>query len=187
VTPAPGRRGTRRLRGLLAGLQALNARIDVVAAAVVTATVATMFLVVVAQVFCRYVLDASLVWAEEAARYLLVLTTFAGASVAMRRGAHMTVHLVVSALPAGGRSVAEALAQTACCLVYAVLVRHGLALAGANFDQASPALGLPLGAVYLLIPLAGLLLGLQAVERIALVLAGGPPAPPARESAGGGR
>jgi TRAP-type C4-dicarboxylate transport system permease small subunit len=172
--PGGGRRGLPRLA---ARLRTLNARLDAAAVAVVTTTVAAMFLVVIAQVFCRYVLDASLVWAEEAARYLLVLTTFVGASVAMRRGAHMTVRFVVSALPAAGRGLADALAQGACCLVYAVLVRHGLALADANFTQASPALGLPLGAVYLLIPLAGLLLGLQAIERIAALLVGGEPAP----------
>jgi TRAP-type C4-dicarboxylate transport system permease small subunit len=175
VTPDLLGGGRRGLRALAARLRLLNARLDAAAAAVVMVAVAAMFVVVVTQVFCRYVLDASLVWAEEAARYLLVLTTFGGASVAMRRGAHMTVHLVVSALPAAGRSVADVLAQAACCLVYAVLVRHGLALAEANFNQASPALGLPLGAVYLLIPLVGLLLGLQAVERIAALLVGEPP------------
>lgn len=175
MTAGSGRPRRSGLGGLVAGLGVLNAAIDTVAATLVRVAVAAMLVVVVAQVVFRYGLDASLVWAEEAARYLLVLTTFLGASVAMRRGAHMTVQVVVERLPAGGRRLVEALAQVAGCLVYAVLVRSGLALAGANFDQASPALGLPLGLVYLLIPLAGVLLGLQALERLAALAAGPPP------------
>jgi TRAP-type C4-dicarboxylate transport system permease small subunit len=177
----PGRPPRRAWEGLAAGLGALNAGIDAVAVGVVIAAVGVMFAVVVAQVFCRYVLNASLVWAEEAARYLLVLTTFGGASVAMRRGAHMTVRVVADRLPEGARRAVDGFGQVACCLVYAVLVWHGVALASVNFDQMSAALGLPIGGVYLLIPLAGLLLALQASERIAHLLTPGgalAPAPP---------
>lgn len=161
-SPSQGRPPERRR----ARLEAVNAAIDVAAARLVAAAVAAMFLVVVAQVFFRYVLNASLIWAEEAARYLLVLTTFVGAPVAMRRGAHIAVTLVVELLPPGARRAIETVAQALGCLVYGVLIWYGLALAAQNFDQASPALQLPLGAVYLMMPLAGLLLVLQAIQRI---------------------
>jgi TRAP-type C4-dicarboxylate transport system permease small subunit len=151
---------------LHAGLEAVNAAIDAAAARLVAAAMAAMCVVVVAQVFYRYVLNAPLVWAEEAARYLLVLTTFIGAPVAMRRGAHIAVTLVVELLPRGPRRAVETAAQVASCLVWGVLIRYGFALASQNFDQLSPALRVPLGAVYLMIPLAGLVLALQAIQRI---------------------
>ena len=151
---------------LHACLETVNAAIDGAAARLVAAAVGVMFVVVVAQVFYRYVLNAPLVWAEEAARYLLVFTTFAGASVAMRRGAHIAVALVVEAMPPGARRVVETAAQIASCSVYGVLIWYGSALAAQNFDQLSPALHLPLGAVYLMIPLAGVVLALQAIQRI---------------------
>ena len=47
--------------------------------------------VVAAQVFFRYVLNHSLFWSEELARYILVWLTFLGASVAYRRGVHPRV------------------------------------------------------------------------------------------------
>lgn len=174
----------RRAAGALASrLEALNARVDRAVFAVVVAAVAAMFLVVVAQVFCRYVLNFSLVWAEEAARYLLVLTTFLGASAAMRRGAHLGVSLVVERLWPTARRFVEALVQIVGCLVYAVLILEGTSLARQNFDQASPALGLPLGLVYLMIPLAGLLLGLQSVQRLAAVAGAGTESAPALRTA----
>ncbi len=156
-------RGPARLH---AALEAVNAAIDTAAARLVAAAMAVMFLVVVAQVFYRYVLNAPLIWAEEAARYLLVLTTFIGAPVAMRRGAHIAVTLIVELLPRGARRAVETAAQVLSCVVYGVLIRYGFALASQNFDQLSPALHLPLGAVYLMIPLAGLVLALQAIQRI---------------------
>lgn len=159
---------------LHAGLEAVNAAIDAATARLVAAAMAVMFLVVVAQVFYRYVLNAPLIWAEEGARYLLVLTTFVGAPVAMRRGAHIAVTLIVELLPPGARRAVETAAQVASCVVYGVLIRYGFALASQNFDQLSPALHLPLGAVYLMIPLAGLVLALQAIQRIVHLATGAP-------------
>jgi TRAP-type C4-dicarboxylate transport system permease small subunit len=157
-------------------LEAVNTTIDRGTAPLVSAAVASMFLLVVAQVFCRYVLNAALVWAEEGARYLLIFTTFVGAPVAMRRGAHIAVTLGVELLPVGLRRPVEAGAQLLSCLVYGVMIEQGVALARQNFDQVSPALGLPLGAVYLVIPLGGLLLGLQALRRLASLAVSARPA-----------
>lgn len=164
------------MTALLRRLGALNAAIDRMAAGIVIVAVAAMLLVVVAQVFFRYVLNASLVWAEEAARYLLVLTTFLGTSVAMRRGAHMRITAFLGLVAPGSLRAVEMAAQGAACLVYAVLVWYGAALARENFTQASPAMRIPLGWVYLMIPATGVMLALQALERIGRLLRAGAPA-----------
>ena len=62
--------------------------------------------VVAAQVFFRYVLNHSLFWSEELARYILVWLTFLGASVAYRRGVHPRIDLFVSRVsPRGARAI----------------------------------------------------------------------------------
>jgi TRAP-type C4-dicarboxylate transport system permease small subunit len=48
-------------------------------------------IVVFTQFFTRYVLNDSIGWTEEIARYLLVAVTFAGAAVAVRRNTHISV------------------------------------------------------------------------------------------------
>jgi TRAP-type C4-dicarboxylate transport system permease small subunit len=56
-------------------------------------------LTVFAQFFTRYVLNDSLAWTEEIARYGLMWITFVGAAVAMRRRTHIAVEVLHNFLP----------------------------------------------------------------------------------------
>jgi TRAP-type C4-dicarboxylate transport system permease small subunit len=58
-----------------------------------------LFAVVFLQFFTRYVLNNSLGWTEEIARYLLILVTFVGSVTAMRKGSHIAVEALLVYLP----------------------------------------------------------------------------------------
>ncbi len=58
-----------------------------------------LFGVVFLQFFTRYVLNNSLGWTEEIARYLLILVTFVGSVTAMRKGSHIAVEALLVYLP----------------------------------------------------------------------------------------
>ena len=63
------------------------------------------------QFFTRYVLGNSASWTEEIARYLLIIVTFIGSSMAVRRNTHIQVEFVYRYLPAAvGRAYASWLA-----------------------------------------------------------------------------
>jgi TRAP-type transport system small permease protein len=52
------------------------------------------------QFFTRYVLADSAAWTEEIARYLLIVVTFVGSAMAVRRNTHIHVEFVYRYLPA---------------------------------------------------------------------------------------
>ena len=58
-----------------------------------------LFVVVFLQFFTRYVLNDSLGWTEEIARYLLIMVTFFGSVTAMRKGSHIAVEALMVYLP----------------------------------------------------------------------------------------
>ena len=55
--------------------------------------------VVFAQFFSRYVLNSSIVWTEEVARYLLIATGFLGSVMAVRKRGHIYVEVFYRFLP----------------------------------------------------------------------------------------
>jgi TRAP-type C4-dicarboxylate transport system permease small subunit len=67
-------------------------------------------IVVFLQFFTRYVLNDSLAWTEEAARYLLVLLCFLGSISVVRRGSHIMLEFVIRKMPP---RISKAMAVTA--------------------------------------------------------------------------
>ena len=61
--------------------------------------------VVFLQFFSRYVMNDSIGWTEEIARYLLIGVAFTGAVIAVRKDTHIIVEFFYRYLPRGGRRV----------------------------------------------------------------------------------
>ena len=55
--------------------------------------------IVFAQFFSRYVLNDSIGWTEEVARYLLILVAFVGAPIAVQRNSHIFIEFLYRYLP----------------------------------------------------------------------------------------
>ncbi|MCX5908359.1 MAG: TRAP transporter small permease subunit, partial [Deltaproteobacteria bacterium] len=53
----------------------------------------------VAGVFFRYVLESSLSWVEESAGFLLLIIITVGIGVAVRRGSHLRVDMLIQFIP----------------------------------------------------------------------------------------
>ena len=121
------------------------------------------------QVFTRFVLSNPSSYTEELARYLLIWIGLTGAAYAGGRRLHLAIDLLPNRL--SGPS-AIWLAIVIECLVatfaLAVLVGGGVRLVQLTLSlgQTSAALGIPMGVVYLALPLSGLLMTWYAVRDI---------------------
>lgn len=76
--------------------------------------------VVFLQFFTRYVLNDSLGWTEEIARFLLIGVTFLGAIMAVRKESHIAVELVYRYLPRRARFVLQLVVDIIAIVFYAV-------------------------------------------------------------------
>jgi len=123
-------------------------------------------LVVFAQVFFRYVVQYSLPWTEEIARYIMVWITFLGAALAVERGAHPKVVAFVSALPENIQKVVNVFAHLISILFYSLVVYYGYYICILNWIQPSPILRIPMGIIFIVFPISGLLLILNTTLKI---------------------
>lgn len=86
-------------------------------------------------VFFRYALNASLVWYDEFASYLLVWLTFYGSVVAQYHGRHINFDLLVDKLGPPARRVADIIAELAVLGFQFVLFWYGWILTERMGDE----------------------------------------------------
>lgn len=110
-----------------------------------------------AQIMVRF-LGGSIPWSEEAVRYLFLWLCFLGFSVTMNRGGHIFVDFFINFLPPSARR-ALVMASDAVIVGFLVfLMIKGARIAQATWNNLSPAMQLPMGYLYLILPISAALL-----------------------------
>jgi TRAP-type transport system small permease protein len=104
--------------------------------------------VVFLQFFSRYVLNDSIAWTEEIARYLLMAVGFVGSALAARRGSHIAIEMFTGALPAGLRRWAFLLVGLVSVLFFAALTVLAFQVADVMRFQPMVVIDQPLAIVY---------------------------------------
>jgi TRAP-type C4-dicarboxylate transport system permease small subunit len=142
-------------------MQKFSEWIDKALAAVLTSLMAGMVLAVTWQVITRFILPRPSSVTEELARFLLIWIGVLGAAYALRTRSHLGIDVLAGRLTGFRRRVVEILIHV-CVILFAffVMIIGGLRLVRLTFDlnQISAALGIKMGYVYLVIPLAGALI-----------------------------
>jgi TRAP-type C4-dicarboxylate transport system permease small subunit len=118
----------------------------------VVALLGAMALMVFGNVALRFLTDHSILWAEEASRYAMVWLTFIGAGPVLRYGGHIGIDTLEQMLPRFApvvRGIIFALLAMFFCVMIVVGVRYALL----TWAQTTPVLQLPIGAIYLAMPL----------------------------------
>jgi TRAP-type transport system small permease protein len=122
-----------------------------------------MFACVLGQVVFRYFLGSPLVWSDELARYLFVWCAFLGWIVAARKRSHLGIAVLAERSGPRGAAALRLVGAVAAATFAGVLVFYGTRIAVRNVDVDTVALFFTIGAVYAIVPLAGIAVGLYAV------------------------
>ncbi|MCG8684691.1 MAG: TRAP transporter small permease [Desulfobacterales bacterium] len=117
-----------------------------------------MTLLVAVQVFCRYVLNQSLFWSEELARFLLVWLTFLGASCAYYRKVNPGVDFLYTRMSPLFKKISSIMIHLLSMGLFVVMIFSGSQFAYFVRLQISPALQLPKWVVLVVIPISGAVL-----------------------------
>jgi TRAP-type C4-dicarboxylate transport system permease small subunit len=123
--------------------------------------VAVMTVIIILQVFLRYLFLFSLSWSEEVARYLMIWASFLGASLAVKYGLHIGVEYVINRFPQGLKRAITLVAKASILFFLLLFTIGGLQVAWALRDQDSPALLFSMFYAYLSVPVGGVFMIIQ--------------------------
>ena len=129
--------------------------------------VATIMVIVCAGVFWRYVLNDSLSWSEESAKFLMVWLVFAAAPIALAQGAHVAIDTLVEALPGRARNLLLVLIHLIILSFLYLPITEGYGFALNARGQATPTTGISMMVIFAAMPIGGVLLACVALERLA--------------------
>jgi len=125
--------------------------------------IAAYTVLVLLQVFFRYVLNDPLTWSEELARYLFIWCAFLGWIVASRKRSHLAMTFVVDKMPPRAQAAIGAAIEIATILFAWILGTRGARLVANNWDVENVAVPFNLGVVYLIEPVAAVAITAYAI------------------------
>lgn len=133
----------------------------------VSASMAVLTIDVTWQVITRFILKNPSSWTEELATNLMIWVGLLGAAVALNHKDHLGIDYFVGKLPEKKRLWSEIFVYLCVSLFsFFVMFTGGLKLVAITFrfGQLSPAIKMPMGYVYLAVPVAGLFLAVYSTE-----------------------
>ncbi|MGG3914976.1 TRAP transporter small permease [Rossellomorea vietnamensis] len=127
-----------------------------------------MVVVVFIQVFMRYVMENSLSWSEELARYCFIWLIYIGISYAVKHKRHISVDAALLLFKDKMKIVISIISNILFLIfcVYVVIYGYGIASQLLAFGQTTPALQIPTGVVYLAPPVGMALAGVRLIQNI---------------------
>ena len=119
---------------------------------------AAMSIIIFTNVAMRYLTDASLEWAEEVARYLMIWLTFLGAGPVLRYGGHIAVENLQDTLPRSGGIALRAIVAALLFAFFGFMVWYGWLYMQRTMFQLTPVTQIPFAYVYSAMMFGGALL-----------------------------
>lgn len=110
------------------------------------------------QVFTRYVLNDSLTWTEELARFCFIWGGILGIVLAFKEKSHARIMIVFDRFPQKIRGFLEICSNLLAVYMGCLMVRYGWEMAAGGMEVLSPQLNIPMGWVYASVPVTGILI-----------------------------
>jgi len=135
---------------------------------IVVPLVGTMATVIILQVVFRYIVKGSLPWSEELARYLMVWVTFVGASIGVKKGAHVGIEAFIMILPKKANTFMKYLGIIISIVFCIVVLSASIGILHRQIisHQVSPAMRIPMWWAYGAIPVGTFLMTIRFIQSL---------------------
>jgi len=110
------------------------------------------------QVLFRYIFQHPLAWSEELTRYLMVWLTLLGAGIAFFYERHLGIDFLFIHLSKKGQTILKILNNFIIGSFLILIIVKGFDISYKNFSQMSPAMRIPIGWIYLSIPIGSIIM-----------------------------
>ena len=124
-----------------------------------------MVLATLLNVVARYLFNSPVPWAEEFSRYAFIWLVFIGAVVCTKQGRHISIDIIVKALPDRIRPFVQILADVATATLMLIIIYYGWILT-ASATQPTSTLKVPQYVIYMIVPLSALLILVRTVNDV---------------------
>lgn len=123
-----------------------------------------MTILILLQIFFRFVIYIPFPWSEECSRYLMIWMGMLGSVVALQKGRHIGVTVLMEKLPSVLQKLAMFIVRLVIIGFLFVLLQQGIEFALFNREQLSPAMeismlipytSVPVGAVMMILVVTG--------------------------------
>lgn len=131
-----------------------------------------MSVIVLWQVFLRYVLNWGQAWTELSSILIMGWFIFLGTAVGIRENFHLGFDVLLYVLPAGSKKILRTLSDLVVLSFAVGMIWYGIVLMRLQWDEILPSLGISGAFRYLPLTIGGILVLLFALERIVLRWAG---------------
>lgn len=135
------------LLGVLRPLEWVNARLTRLGSWLASLALAVMVIIILVQVFCRYVLNNALPWPEEASRFLMLWMTGLAAPAVYRQGGFVAIDMLEVALPRRAADILSLVLLVISAGVLAMALHFGWKHVGSGWLFNSSSLRVPLDVI----------------------------------------
>lgn len=125
-----------------------------------------MMVLVVVQVFFRYVLNNPLSGTQEIARFAMVWLVMLGSSVAIRNESHVSVSFVTELMPKRINKIFRIIKYILVILFFYIFLVSGWDLTTRSMVQLSPSNRIPMGYIIVSLPITAVLSIIYSIEKL---------------------
>lgn len=139
----------------------MRKKLDILLEWSVVTLLSVMLLSVLWGVLTRYIFADQSAWTDELARFMLIWVSILGAAYISGKNAHIAIDLLPASLSKKKKLVLEIITAVIISIfVFAIFLVGGLRYIYISFKlgQTSAALEIPMGYVYLVLPVAGIII-----------------------------